>query len=68
MMHFDVTHSSEWRPLFTKSNTAPIGLVHDTNFLYKNSDDIFDLKKIIEWKIIKKINSWRPHRKTIWNR
>lgn len=68
MMQFNVARSSEWRPIFNKSCAAPTGLVHDINFNYVNSEEIYDLKKIIEWKIMKKIGSWRPHRKTIWNR
>lgn len=68
MMQFNVSQSSEWRPIFNKVCAAPTGLVHDLNFSYVNSEEIYDLKKIIEWKIMKKISAWRPHRKTIWNR
>lgn len=68
MTQFDVSHTSEWKPLFNKSCEAPIGVVHDLNFEYRNSLEVNDLEKIIKLKVIKKISSWRTHSKTIWNR
>lgn len=68
MMHFNVAQSSEWRPLFSRSCKAPVGLVHNPDMVYANSEELFDLRKIIEWKVMKKISSWRPLRKTTWNR
>lgn len=68
MTNFEVTHSTFWRPCFNKSHKAPTELVHDKEFQYSNSDDVSELVAVIEQKIIKKINSWRSNRKTIWNR
>lgn len=68
MMQFDVKRTAEWRPLFGKSCAAPTGTVHDLGFEYKNSDQIYELKKVIEWKLMKKISTWRTHRRTTWNR
>lgn len=68
MMHFNVAQSSEWRPLFGRACAAPVGLVHNADMIYAPSDEVFDLRKIIEWKVMKKISAWRPHRKTRWNR
>lgn len=68
MTQFDVSKSRDWRPLFNKSVEAPSGLLHDENFDYISSLDASDLQKTIEMKLIKKISSWRTHKKTIWNR
>lgn len=68
MMHFNVAQSSEWRPLFGRSCGPPVGLVHNPEMEYAGNDEIFDLRKLIEWKVMKKISSWRSHRKTTWNR
>lgn len=38
------------------------------SFRYERSFDSMNLQRTIQAKIIKKINSWRSHRKTIWNR
>lgn len=68
MTQFDVRRTADWRPLFGKSCSAPVGTVHVTDFEYRNSDATFELKKVIEWKVMKKISSWRTHTKTTWNR
>lgn len=68
MMHFNVAQSSEWHPLFGRSCGAPVGLVHNPDMVYRSSDEVFDLRKAIEWKLMKKMSAWRPHRKTTWNR
>jgi coiled-coil and C2 domain-containing protein 2A len=68
MTLFDVRKSRYWKPLFDKSHPAPIGLVHNLNFLHRKSNHIKDLTKIIELKIMKKMSAWRLHRKTVWNR
>lgn len=68
MTDFEVTHTACWRPCFNKSHKAPTELVHDRDFQYSDSDDVSELTAAIEQKIVKKINSWRSNRKTIWNR
>ncbi|CAO1388442.1 unnamed protein product [Diamesa hyperborea] len=68
MSHFDVNRSYDWRPLFHKVVDIPNGTVHELLFKYERSYDSKDLQKTIQAKIIKKVNSWRSHRKTIWNR
>lgn len=68
MTDFEVTHTTFWRPCFNKTHRAPIELVHDKDFQYSNSEDVSELIIAIEQKIMKKINSWRSNRKTIWNR
>lgn len=68
MTNFEVTHTTFWRPCFNKSHKAPTELIHDKDFQYSNSDDVSELMIAIEQKIVKKINSWRSNRKTIWNR
>lgn len=68
MTQFDVNRSFDWRPLFTKVVDIPSGTVHDTSFRFERSFDTRDLQRTIQAKIIKKINSWRSHRKTVWNR
>lgn len=68
MTNFEVTHTTFWRQCFNKSHKAPTELVHDKDFQYSNSDDVSELITTIEQRIMKKINSWRSNRKTIWNR
>jgi coiled-coil and C2 domain-containing protein 2A len=68
MTQFDVNRGFDWRPLFTKVVDIPSGTVHDTAFRYERSLDTRDLQRTIQAKIIKKINSWRSHKKTVWNR
>lgn len=66
---FNVTNGGDWRPLFDKApTTVPAGIVHNATFTYTASDDTGDLRRLIEWKLMKKISSWRTHRKTVWNR
>lgn len=68
MQHFDVTQSTEWHELFTKTCPAPQESVHDLSLPYTNSLDCDNLRRSIEIKIMKKITVWRMERKTIWNR
>lgn len=68
MSQFDVNRGFDWRPLFHKVVDIPNGTVHELLFKYERSYDTKDLQKTIQAKIIKKVNSWRSHRKTIWNR
>lgn len=68
LTQFDVLRSSDWRPLFNKSHEAPSGCIHNETMENKRSLSVNDLQKTIERKLIKKISTWRSHRKTIWNR
>lgn len=68
MTQFDVNRGFDWRPLFSKVVDIPSGTVHDIAFRYERSLDTRDLQRTIQAKIIKKINSWRSHKKTVWNR
>lgn len=68
MMQFDVNRSFDWRPLFHKVVDIPNETIHDLSFRFERSFDIRDLQRTIQAKVVKKINSWRSHRKTIWNR
>lgn len=68
MTQFDINRSFDWRPLFQKVVDIPNGTIHEANFRYERSFDTKDLQRTIHGKIIKKINSWRSHRKTVWNR
>lgn len=69
MSRFDVRDSSEWRPMFKKTQEAISGRVlQDTNYTFQSSYDIRNIHSIIESKLTKKISQWRGHRKTIWNR
>jgi coiled-coil and C2 domain-containing protein 2A len=68
MTQFDVNKSLNWRPLFARGSDIPNTSVHETKFTYEHSYDTNELQKMILAKIIKKINSWRSHRKTVWNR
>lgn len=68
MTLFDVKGGTEWRSLYKSSHKAPTGFLHNGAFQYRPSYSIIELQKTIELKLTKKINSWRTHRKTIWNR
>ncbi|XP_039444394.1 coiled-coil and C2 domain-containing protein 2A [Culex pipiens pallens] len=68
LTQLDVHKSGFWRALFNRSVEAPSGCVHEPAFLYKSALGVRDLQRTIERKIIKKIGTWRTHRKTIWNR
>lgn len=70
LTQFDVNKnkSFDWRPLFQNAVEIPNGSIHDVKFRYERSLDTKNLQKTIRAKIIKKINSWRSHRKTVWNR
>lgn len=68
MTLFDVRSGTEWKSLFKSSHKAPPGFLHNIAYQYKKSYPVFDLQRTIELKLTKKINSWRTHRKTTWNR
>lgn len=44
------------------------GLVHSAAFECGPSFETVELRRFIEWKLMKKINAWRAHRRTVWNR
>uniref|UniRef100_A0A336K7A0 CSON004015 protein n=1 Tax=Culicoides sonorensis TaxID=179676 RepID=A0A336K7A0_CULSO len=68
MTLFDVRSGTEWKSLFKSNHKAPPGFLHNIAYQYKKSYPILDLQRTIELKLTKKINSWRTHRKTTWNR
>lgn len=68
MTQFNVTNSTEWRPLFKWSRKAPVGFLQNGAFQYRKSSDIHELQRVIELKLMKKISTWRAHRRTTWNR
>lgn len=68
LTHFDVNRGLEWRPMFQKVVDIPNETVHDLSFKFERSFDTRDLQRTIQAKIVKKINSWRSNRKTVWNR
>lgn len=68
MTHFDVNRGLEWRPMFQKVVDIPNETIHDLTFKFERSFDTRDLQRTIQAKIVKKINSWRSNRKTVWNR
>ncbi|XP_055855035.1 coiled-coil and C2 domain-containing protein 2A [Episyrphus balteatus] len=68
MMNFNVEDSSCWFAMFSKKNPAPLGGVQKLNYVYMSSNNISELRKNIERKIMKKISAWRPMQKTVWNR
>lgn len=68
MTNFNLSDTSCWLPAFSKRNPAPLGGVQKLNYSYQHSFNTFELRRNIERKIMKKINSWRTMRKTIWNR
>ncbi|OWR41469.1 putative coiled-coil and C2 domain containing 2A [Danaus plexippus plexippus] len=62
---FDFNKSSDWQAVFSKPiflpNTIPAKL-------YSEPYDVEDLRSALETKIKNKIQKWRSHVKTIWNR
>ena len=68
LTQFDVNRRFDWRPLFARNSEAPNGSIHDKLFQYEKSFETKNLERTIQAKIVKKINSWRSPRKTVWNR
>ncbi|XP_054738715.1 coiled-coil and C2 domain-containing protein 2A [Anastrepha obliqua] len=68
MTNFNLNDTSCWLPAFSKRSPAPLGGIQKLNYNYQLSFNTFELKRNIERKIMKKVNSWRTMRKTIWNR
>lgn len=67
MQSFDISFSTEWRELFSRSTPAPNELVHDLQLIYTDSLDHTNLRKTIELKLMKKLAMWRGTKKTVWN-
>ncbi|CAH2090718.1 unnamed protein product [Euphydryas editha] len=63
---FDFSNSSHWQAVFTKPlfPTRPIL----TESLYSKPGDVEHLRLNLETKIKSKVQKWRSHIKTIWNR
>ncbi|KAH8375416.1 hypothetical protein KR200_001066 [Drosophila serrata] len=68
MTNFNLQDGSCWFPLFGRRVPAPQSSVQKLDYMYKRSNDLSQLQKHIERKIMKKISSWRTTRKTVWNR
>ncbi|XP_053606846.1 coiled-coil and C2 domain-containing protein 2A [Plodia interpunctella] len=67
-MSFDFDKSSNWQPVFDKTvfvMKQPV--VMDTS-LYSPPADTSKLRQALEDKIRGKMQKWRPHMKTVWNR
>ncbi|KAH8314556.1 hypothetical protein KR059_012669 [Drosophila kikkawai] len=68
MTNFNLQDGSCWFPLFSRRVPAPQSSVQKLDYMYKRSNDLSQLQKHIERKIMKKISAWRSTRKTVWNR
>lgn len=66
--NFDFKDSSCWMPLFSRRGYAPTGGFQEEDYIYRDPLKATEIQKNIERKIMKKINSWRSMRKTVWNR
>ncbi|XP_063363078.1 coiled-coil and C2 domain-containing protein 2A [Cydia amplana] len=65
---FDFTRSSDWQPVFDKSIfVMKLPVVTDTS-LYSAAVGAENLRVALESRIKSKVQQWRPHVKTIWNR
>ncbi|XP_058124121.1 coiled-coil and C2 domain-containing protein 2A [Anopheles ziemanni] len=68
LTQLDVRKSGYWRPLFNRFNEPPSGCVQEDSFSYQDALPSKELQRSIERKLMRKIASWRTHRKTVWNR
>ncbi|KOB70997.1 putative coiled-coil and C2 domain containing 2A [Operophtera brumata] len=65
---FDFSKPSDWQPVFDKSFfVMKHPLVNDSN-VYTPPGRVESLRQALEAKIKGKVQKWRPHMKTIWNR
>ncbi|CAH0398934.1 unnamed protein product [Chilo suppressalis] len=65
---FDLSRSSYWMPVFDKNMfVMRQSLVTDSS-LYSAPPDITALRETLESKIKTKVQKWRTHFKTVWNR
>ncbi|CAH0584556.1 unnamed protein product [Chrysodeixis includens] len=67
-MSFDFTRSSEWQPVFDKTVFVMKQPVVTDNELYSPPPSVDGLRAALDTKIKAKVQKWRPHMKTIWNR
>ncbi|KAJ2943521.1 hypothetical protein O0L34_g16630 [Tuta absoluta] len=65
---FDFARSSDWQPVFDKSIFVMKQPVLSDPGLYSNAADTERLRMSLEMKIKEKVQKWRSHMKTIWNR
>ncbi|XP_049548327.1 coiled-coil and C2 domain-containing protein 2A [Anopheles darlingi] len=68
LTQLDVRKSGYWRALFNRFNEPPTGCVQETAFPFQEALTVRDLQRTIERKLMRKISTWRTHRKTVWNR
>nr|XP_049707874.1 coiled-coil and C2 domain-containing protein 2A isoform X2 [Helicoverpa armigera] len=67
-MGFDFTKSSEWQAVFDKSVFVMKQPVVTDSTLYSPPPSVEGLRVALENKIKMKVQKWRSHMKTIWNR
>ncbi|CAB3222054.1 unnamed protein product [Arctia plantaginis] len=65
---FDFSRSSDWQPVFDKSVFVMKQPVVTDLSLYSPLPNVVGLRAALETKIKAKIQKWRSHMKTIWNR
>ncbi|XP_052897971.1 coiled-coil and C2 domain-containing protein 2A [Anopheles moucheti] len=68
LTQLDVRRSGYWRALFNRFHEPPAGCVQEVSFPFREALPAKELQRAIERKLMRKIASWRTHRKTIWNR
>lgn len=67
-MSFDFTKSSEWQAVFDKTVFVMKQPVVTDSALYSSPPNVEGLRSALETKIKSKVQKWRSHMKTIWNR
>ncbi|KAG6456839.1 hypothetical protein O3G_MSEX009995 [Manduca sexta] len=65
---FDFSRSSDWQPVFDKSIFVMQQLPVSEIGLYSAPHAAEDLRQNLEARIKRKVQKWRPHMKTVWNR
>ncbi|XP_059058021.1 protein CC2D2B [Achroia grisella] len=65
---FDFSKSSNWQAVFDKTVFVMRQPIVNDSMLYSSPPDVTRLREALENKIRTKIQKWRPHMKTIWNR
>uniref|UniRef100_A0A182YDH3 C2 domain-containing protein n=1 Tax=Anopheles stephensi TaxID=30069 RepID=A0A182YDH3_ANOST len=68
LTQLDVRKSGYWRSLFNRFHEPPVGCVQESGFPFREALPAKELQRAIERKLMRKIASWRTHRKTVWNR
>uniref|UniRef100_A0A182QB81 C2 domain-containing protein n=1 Tax=Anopheles farauti TaxID=69004 RepID=A0A182QB81_9DIPT len=68
LTQLDVRKSGYWRALFNRFHEPPVGCVQVDSFPFREALPANELQRAIERKLMRKIASWRTHRKTVWNR